>query len=325
MSGRVFPIGSAEDGDSRPSGDAILTREVPGAGVAAFAGRDFSPGEVVIEEPAIFVSALAAQDGRNELLWEMLREAQRARRLPPSSSPLAHLGPLAALRDLGVAGCRKKLLTKTCGDATLLPSPKEARREVEVLRMAVRKGLLPPAVGSFPASEYVRLKKVVQLNGFRFNGKIQEGDPCYDVGEALFDKICRFNHSCLPNLDFDLSWSSALGTVSNRVTATAEIKAGDELNISYMKVASLPLAERQRNFSSHWGFQCMCPRCVAETSEAALAPADAAPRGAKPSVPPRPPSTVSANGLAGEAGRSDGDSSSEAGICWDDLKDPDDA
>merc|ERR1712232_1243146 len=125
---------------------------------------------------------------RNWELWQGLIREERSRRLNMAFEPSGHLGALVALRDLGADACEKRLLTKCCGD---LPDSKEARREAEVLRAAARAGLVPQSFASFPPLDYAKLRLVFRLNGFRFNGDLQEGDVGYDVGEVLFDKICR--------------------------------------------------------------------------------------------------------------------------------------
>ena len=47
----------------------------------------------------------------------------------------------------------------------------------------------------------------------RFNLQAKEGDFGYDQGEVLFDEISRLNHSCDPNLEFELTWDDREMTV----------------------------------------------------------------------------------------------------------------
>jgi len=190
-----------------------------------------------------------------------------------------------------------------------------------VLRAMVRRGVLPQAAVAFQALEYACLRRAIRLNGFRFNGDMLEGERGYDVGEVIFDRISRINHSCVPNLQFDLVWSEALGAISNSVVATAEIGAGDELTISYVPQL-MPLAQRRPHLKKHWGFDCDCPRCHAELAMAEAtdcprchaAPAEVA----KATVP-----QASEEGRGGASGAEGSDAgSSEAGVGWDDLTDP---
>lgn len=302
----------------------FFTREVPGCGVAAFAARTFTPGEVVHTESAMLVSAVAApHGGRNRQLWEALVRLERSRRLP-AFEPSGHLGALCALRDFGVAGCRRWLLTKCIGPEEMLPLPQDARREAGVLRAAVGEGLLPQAAAAFSVDEYARLRRVFQLNGFRFNGDTKEGESGYDVGEAIFDQVSRINHSCDPNLSFDLA-AQEDGRLQICIKATEELRQGVEVNISYLPLEvrqALPVRERLRQLREHWLFDCKCGRCQAELGEgsrnhcagcshSALVPDDCQPG----SLPQR-----SAAFSRSEAAASD---SSSQGVCWDDLVDSD--
>lgn len=297
-----------------PGSIGIVMAEVPSCGVAAFAARSFSPGEVVLQERALVASTVAAQDGgQNRNLWQFLVRQECSRRLS-AFEPSGHLGAICALRDLGVAGCRQRLLTKCIGPEELLPSKVEARREVAVLKAAVREGYLPQAMAGFPADDYARLRRVFQLNGFRFNGALQKDQSGYDVGEVLFDNVSRINHSCEPNLSFDLQIDEERSCVEIRVRATAHLQEGDEVNIAYLPVA-LPCAERRRQLREHWLFECTCRRCQTEQEREASPPGEAADRSeADRGEPPR----------TRTPSKSRSEASSE-GVCWDDLQDPDEA
>ncbi|CAE7497888.1 smyd5, partial [Symbiodinium microadriaticum] len=145
-----------------------------------------------------------------------------------------------------------------------------------VLRFAVSQGLVPQSAASFPPREYAKLRMAIQLNGFRFNLDAKEGDFGYDKGEALFDRISRLNHSCQPNVEFNLTWDNSRGNVVNTITAISDISEGEEgsfvnaqlrqeLNISYLPLRlCLAVEERRRQLLEHWEFVCRCPRCEAE-------------------------------------------------------------
>ncbi|EEB92650.1 hypothetical protein MPER_08809, partial [Moniliophthora perniciosa FA553] len=64
------------------------------------------------------------------------------------------------------------------------------------------------------------------------------------------------NHSCQPNVD--IGWDSPAFAMILR--ASRDIKAGDELCISYISNLLSPTASRQRDLRSY-GFQCTCGRC----------------------------------------------------------------
>jgi hypothetical protein len=301
----------------------ISTREVPGRGVAAFAARSFAPGDTILQEPALLVSSLAAQGKGNFELWEALKREERARRLPPFI-PHAHIGALAALRDLGPNRCRSSLLTK-CGGSDDLPDQQEQKRQLAVLRSMIREGLLPQASTTFTAGEYAKLRQVITLNGFRFNEGLHEDHPHYDTGEALFDQVSRINHACDPNAYFDLSWDCTHGTVINCVRSLKDITEGEEINISYVpQIFQIPLADRRQQLSKHWGFDCDCKRCCAEGYWSSMAMPmsnctscnDGGGAESKSSDVDRNPNAV----VQACTPRSDG---SSVGFCWDDLHDPD--
>ncbi|CAK9009536.1 Histone-lysine N-methyltransferase ATXR2 (Protein SET DOMAIN GROUP 36) (Trithorax-related protein 2) (TRX-related protein 2) [Durusdinium trenchii] len=282
----------------------VLACEVPGCGVAAFAAKDFQRGDIVLQEQAIFISAVDTPSRRNEEIYKALLAELHSRRLTADFTPNAHLGALVALRDLGVQGCKDFLLKKCHGDPEQLPNPRLARQEAAPLRRCIASGILPPACAALAAVEYAKLRMAIQLNGFRFNFNAQEGDFGYDTGEVLFDKISRLNHSCTPNLDFNLSWDADNETVVNTITASTPIRTNEELNISYLPLRlKLPVEERRAQLLKHWGFHCRCSRCLLEGG---------APCVATPAVSRIPHRSDT---------RSEG--SDSEGICWEDLCDPD--
>eukprot|EP00929_Paragymnodinium_shiwhaense_P016829 TRINITY_DN125474_c0_g1_i1.p1 TRINITY_DN125474_c0_g1~~TRINITY_DN125474_c0_g1_i1.p1 ORF type:complete len:323 (-),score=59.51 TRINITY_DN125474_c0_g1_i1:48-1016(-) len=308
-------------------GDGVDLREVPGRGVAAFAAKDFQAGDLVFSEPALVVSAVCVPsstngDHCNEKLWEALKAEERSRKHGASYIPSGHLGALAALRDLGPKGCREKLLCK-CSDAGCSTSGAAAnsiKQEAKLVHAMIGLGLLPKDAAAVTPEEYAQLRLVVQLNGFRFNMDLKEGAPGYDVGECLFNNICRINHSCSPNLTFDLSWNAEDRRVYNHVSAATNITAGDEINISYLPVRlSLPVSERRKQLKEHWGFLCDCQRCLdeggppeEETQEEAAVTACETGVGSANSAAP--------TGVAERFTRKRASSSSSSeGVCWDDL------
>lgn len=322
----TWPLGSvrAEAADAHGEVIGIIPREVPGCGVAAFAARAFAGGEVVLRERALLVSAVSSLDGRNRQLWEALVSLDRSRRLP-AFEPAGHLGALCALRDLGVEVCRQRLLTKCIGPVEELPSAQDTKREAAVLRAAVREKLVPFATRALASGEYARLRQVFRLNGFRYNGPLQEGAVGYDVGEVLFDKVSRINHSCKPNLSFELSDQEERG-VTITVKASEDIQEGEEVNISYLPAETrrtLPAAERRRQLRAHWLFDCGCSRCRDAGSaelERASCGASARPEAASPSEASAPgfPAACEQRRHSASSSRS-----SSQGVCWDDLADPD--
>lgn len=305
--------------------------------MATYTAKDFVAGDTLLAEQAVLVSAVWASKA-NWDLWQALLRELNGRRLPATVEPSGHLGALVALRDLGPEGCQKLLQSKCVGPEESLPGPAEAKRDAAVLRCAVGQGLVPQSASRFPPADYARLRKVFQLNGFRLNGDLREGDPGYDVGEALFDTVSRINHSCSPNARFDLVVQQACVSaepdgaadgpgspprdfplspmhILNCIVASRDIRAGEEVCISYIPVrCGLPVAERRRDLRAHWDFDCDCQLCMEE--------------GGPPVVPVaravqayEPPGTRSSEKDEAHAASSN----SSEGVCWEDLGDPEDA
>lgn len=322
---------------STGANDAVSWREIGGRGVATFAARSFAIGEVILQEAAVSVSALAVS-GVSMELYGALKSDERARRAP-SCDPLVHLGALVALHTLGPAGCRTSLLGLCCGE-DLPADAYTVKRDAAPLRSMIKQGLLPQTASSFSAREYAQLVRVVSLNGFRYNEGLNEDDPNYDVGEALFPQIARINHKCAPNAEFTLSWSHEHGSVVNSITALRPIEDGEEINFSYLPILlRLSFAERQKQLSKHWGFTCDCCRCIEEGDCAAMASDGVADCGAcsddeannciasspilqDASENCRLGSNDHPNDLCG-AEKSPRSDASSVGMCWDDLHDPD--
>lgn len=74
---------------------------------------------------------------------------------------------------------------------------------------------------------------------------------------ALFDNLCRANHSCTPSaVRFDQG--------SNKVlVAVRDILAGDEISINYLSDTQIlePISHR-KNFLDKFGFDCCCQSCA---------------------------------------------------------------
>jgi len=73
---------------------------------------------------------------------------------------------------------------------------------------------------------------------------------------VLCQTISRFNHSCNPNCE--AVWSEEIG--QNQVYACIEIKAGEELSLSYIEHRA-PREERQEELLEDYKFQCRCSAC----------------------------------------------------------------
>lgn len=83
---------------------------------------------------------------------------------------------------------------------------------------------------------------------------------------VLLEKTSLFNHSCRPN-----AAAGGTGGSDIQVRAIKEIKEGQEICICYDSAVYLSPTERRRAFlKDKWGFDCECPRCVADPQDADL-------------------------------------------------------
>ena len=82
---------------------------------------------------------------------------------------------------------------------------------------------------------------------------------CRVKGSAMLTVGNCMNHSCDPNVISSSSHND------HRVTFTAvkEIRAGDQLTISYID-EHLPLEKRQELLRKFYGFNCRCDFCIAQ-------------------------------------------------------------
>lgn len=83
---------------------------------------------------------------------------------------------------------------------------------------------------------------------------------------GIYVFCARINHSCDPNCGWNISQipeSNDPGDCVIRVTAAQNLKAGDELTITYT-FRENRVEERQTELLRSYGFKCSCPRCVFE-------------------------------------------------------------
>lgn len=117
--------------------------------------------------------------------------------------------------------------------------------------------VLPEPLLPLATPETLRTVKTREVhNSFGIRSLEDEGSEFFGFG--VWPSASYFNHSCNPNV------------TKNRVgrtwvfTATADVSAGDELNISYLGGdESLSRPDRQQRLRKVWGFDCACPRCNA--------------------------------------------------------------
>lgn len=99
----------------------------------------------------------------------------------------------------------------------------------------------------------------LQAIGWRFlqNAWGIEGGP----SSGVFAQICKANHSCEPNAEFEYDYSRGVGIL----TAVRDIALNEEISVAYIDL-DMERIERQHALSS-WGFLCLCQKCLAEKEE----------------------------------------------------------
>ena len=86
------------------------------------------------------------------------------------------------------------------------------------------------------------------------NGAAEGGD-----GQAVFQHICRLQHSCCPNTL--LAWNGERG--AQTAHAAVNLAAGEELTVAYWgdEGCGVIQAERKRKIQERFGFECACAKC----------------------------------------------------------------
>lgn len=75
--------------------------------------------------------------------------------------------------------------------------------------------------------------------------------------QAVFPKISRINHSCVPNAQGN--FHSELGRFN--IHATRDIEPDEELTLNYLQELGAARESRQQRLLSGYGFTCECPAC----------------------------------------------------------------
>ncbi|KAF8201339.1 hypothetical protein K438DRAFT_1821835 [Mycena galopus ATCC 62051] len=80
------------------------------------------------------------------------------------------------------------------------------------------------------------------------------------LGWCMYVSASYFNHDCTPNIR-----KQRVGRELHFYT-TKDVTVGDELCISYIDTAD-DVAERRKQLSANWYFDCVCDRCKAESEQ----------------------------------------------------------
>ncbi|KAF2432604.1 SET domain-containing protein [Tothia fuscella] len=107
---------------------------------------------------------------------------------------------------------------------------------------------------SIPRVASIRQHKSV-LSIFRTNSFAIGGKST--IQQAIFARIARLNHSCVPNCQGNFDESR----LCFNIHSTRDIEPQEELNISYLPEHGATHASRQANLTPAYGFECECPAC----------------------------------------------------------------
>jgi hypothetical protein len=105
-------------------------------------------------------------------------------------------------------------------------------------------------------SEHVRILSIFRSNAFNLGSMSS-------IQQALFERISRINHSCLPNAQGN--FHEGLGRFN--IHATRDIERDEELTLNYLHERGAVRASRQESLETGYGFLCQCPACDMGTKE----------------------------------------------------------
>ncbi|KAH7356616.1 hypothetical protein BKA65DRAFT_422987 [Rhexocercosporidium sp. MPI-PUGE-AT-0058] len=97
-------------------------------------------------------------------------------------------------------------------------------------------------------SDHVEVVSIFRSNSFNIGSKL---------GIALFPKIARINHSCLPNAQGN--FHEGLGRFN--VHATRDIEVDEEVSLNYLLESGQVRDVRVEKLRRGYGFECACPAC----------------------------------------------------------------
>ncbi|KAL1686710.1 hypothetical protein GGG16DRAFT_117638 [Schizophyllum commune] len=140
------------------------------------------------------------------------------------------------------------------------PIPGSAEREawldILVQRMLPDRREVLLKLAKAPACDDIDVDGLIRSNGLTVNGYTLPGIEGADGRYvAVYETLSRANHSCRPNAHFAFHKAS----LSVRLRALRDIKAGEEIFISYVPPEA-PYAQRQEELA-HYGFSCTCAVC----------------------------------------------------------------
>jgi SET domain-containing protein len=137
-----------------------------------------------------------------------------------------------------------------------------SRVQVEALQHSVssltpeKKETFFKLCNAFPEESQGVEVAIVRTNGF---------DICDGSGSAIYPTLARINHSCAPNARQE----HVISTAEERIVASRDIAADEEVNISYIDICQ-PISRRREQLLESYGFHCVCKSCSAHDSNPTL-------------------------------------------------------
>ena len=97
--------------------------------------------------------------------------------------------------------------------------------------------------------DHVAVLNIFRSNSFNIGSR--------GISQALFSRISRINHSCIPNAQGN--YHEEQGRFN--VHATRDINIDEEVSINYLPENGFVKSSRQDQLLSGYGFSCNCPAC----------------------------------------------------------------
>jgi len=277
------------------AGPFLEIREVEGRGRAVVAKRDFQPGMLLFEEPAlVFVKTWMILTGvivyrreKVERKYDALAmdlKSQYRSLYPVCEAPNCKVeageSPRNQLRSRSSRPDPNETATTAASppDSSLLTAQQHLQiwdncgfhycdslddHRNQILHVVVCPALLSAVTGCAYAYRYqAQYVKSVLAAGVLFFAIV--GPVCYRLfyfgSQALFVKGSRLNHSCQPNTEWQIH-AAPVPMLSLRTKQN--VKKGEELTIDYIReLPDLEQKERRKLLQQDYGFLCMCSRCI---------------------------------------------------------------
>lgn len=103
---------------------------------------------------------------------------------------------------------------------------------------------------------WLNLKEHVTILSIFRNNAFNLGNDA-EFQQAVFRRISRINHSCVPNTQGN--FHAELGRFN--VHSTRDIEEGEELTLNYLQELGVGREKRQQSLLRGYGFACECPAC----------------------------------------------------------------